>query len=312
MLEANPDYWKEGRPYLDELVVRSIGGEQEAYQALLAGQAHVYEGMSNTALIEQSRNNQQLTVTQQPPTSPYVVQLNTSTEPFDDKRAREAIYYATDVEAINEGLFNGWYPVSQTFTGPGGLFHHETIPGYRTYDLERATAIVEELGGLEIKLGTINSALAERVNTALQSQWEEAGIQTTIHSYPLSTLIQEFETNEWQAMLQTSGAWDPAAGIGIDPRFASTSPYTGVEDEQLDALIDEAAASLDEEQRSQLYLEAGTYISDNAYAPFLFAFAPHNVAVNGVYGPGLTTAIPPLVVNSGVIWSEVWISEAAR
>lgn len=110
VLERNPNYWDKGKPYLDRLVFKSIGGDQAAYQALLAGEAEAYEGMTVTPLIEQARQNDRLTVTQQPPTSPYVIQLNTEIPPFDDKRAREAIYYATNVNAIRKGLFNNWYP----------------------------------------------------------------------------------------------------------------------------------------------------------------------------------------------------------
>lgn len=312
VLERNSSFWKDGRPYLDRLIVKSIGGGQAAYQALLAGQAHVFEGLESSALIEQVRGNDQLQATQQPPTSPYVIQLNTTNAPFDEKRAREAIYYATNAQAISEGLFNGRYPVSQMFTGPGGLFHHAKVPGYRTYDPQKARQIVQDLGGLEVELNTTQLPVAERVNTALQSQWEEVGIDTTINSYQLSTIIQKFDSNQWDAMLQTSGAWDPAGGIGIGPRFSSDSPYTGIEDPKLDRLIEEASATLDEEKRDELYQEIGKYISDNAYAPFLFAFAPTNISVEGVHGPGITTKIPPLVVNPGIIWSEVWMSESAR
>lgn len=312
VLKANRDYWKKNRPYLDKLIFKTIGGDQAGYQALLADGGQVYEGMSTTALIEQARNDTQLTVTQHPPTSPYVIQLNTKNEPFDDKRAREAIYYATNPKAISEGLFNGWYPVSQMFTGPGGLFHHAKVPGYRTYNPEKARAIVKDIGGLEVTLGTLKSPLAENVNTALQSQWEKVGIKTTIESYALSTLIREFESGEWEAMLQTAGAWDPEAGVGIPFRFSSESPYTGVWDPKLDKLLQEAAQTLDSQKRDKLYFEIGQYISDQAYAPFLFAFAPATVAVDGVYGPGVTTQIPPLLVTPTILWEEVWMSEAAR
>ena len=142
VLERNPDYFVPDRPYLDKLTIRSIGGDQPAYQALLAGQGQVYEGMTTIPLLEEAKKNSQLVVTQQPATSPYVIQLNTKIPPFNDKRAREAIYYATNVEAIRQGLFKGAYPASQTFTADGGLFHHPTIPGYRTYDLEKAKALV--------------------------------------------------------------------------------------------------------------------------------------------------------------------------
>ena len=41
--------------------------------------------------------------------------------------------------------FKNKYPNSQTFTGPGGLFHKDEVPGYKTFDLEKAKALVQEL-----------------------------------------------------------------------------------------------------------------------------------------------------------------------
>jgi peptide/nickel transport system substrate-binding protein len=306
VLERNPDYFREGLPYLDRLTFQSIGGDQPAYQALLAGQAHAYEGLTTTPLLEQAQEGGRLTVTVQPATSPYVVQLNTMRAPFDDRRAREAIYHATDFRAIAQGLFRGRYPVSQMFTGPGGLFHHETLEGYPAHDPERARQLVAELGGLTVELGTLGSYVAEQVMTALQTQWQQAGITVHIESYELSTLVQEFRSGEWQAMLQTAGAWDPAAGVGVGFRFRSDSPFTGVQDPELDALLDTASATLDPAERERLYVEAARRIAENAYAPFGLAFAPANLATEGVHGPGLTTKIPPIVVNSPIHWDEVW------
>jgi peptide/nickel transport system substrate-binding protein len=38
----------------------------------------------------------------------------------------------------------------------------------------------------------------------------------------------------------------------------------------------------------------------------MFAFAPANIARKGVYGPGLTTKLPAVVVNVPVDWTEVY------
>lgn len=305
-LERNPTYFKKGLPYLDKLTFKSIGGDQAAYQALLAGQAEAFEGMTTTPLLDQASKNNKLQVTSQPPTSPYVVQLNTKIAPFNNEAARQAIYYATDFNAIAKGIFKGKYPVSQSFTAPGGLFYHQAVPGYRGPDLAKAKQLVQQAGGINIQLGTLADPVARAVNIALQTQWRAAGINVTIKDFQLNTLIQEFNGGKWQAMLQTAGAWDPASGVGVAFRFASTSPFTGVKDDHLDELLNQASAELDSAKRDQLYAEAGKYISDKAYAPFGLAFAPANLAVQGVHGPGLTTKIPPLVVNSGILWDEVW------
>ena len=308
VLERNPTYWKTGKPLLDKLTFKSIGGDQAAYQALLAGQAQAYEGMSTPKLVQQASKNGKLKVTQQLSTSPYFMQLNTTIPPFNDPKARQAIYYASDSEAIRSHIFDNMYESTQGFTGPGGLFHEPKVPGYRGYDLAKAKALVKELGGLTVKLGTINVLVAKQTIQALQSQWQQAGIKVTIDSYDLTGLIQAFQSKKWQAMLQTAGSFDPAQGVGVAFRMSSMSPFSGIKDKKLDGMLAQGAGTLDQGQRKQVYDDMAKYISDQAYGPFYFAFAPANVALKGVSGPGLTTAMPAVVVNPDVFWDEVSVS----
>jgi peptide/nickel transport system substrate-binding protein len=170
----------------------------------------------------------------------------------------------------------------------------------------KAKQLVQEMGGLKVELGTLGAYVAKQVMVALQTQWKEAGIEVTIKEYALSTLVEEFNSGKWQSMLQTAGAWDPATGVGVAFRFRSNSPFSGVKDPKVDELMGKAEATVDAAERDALYVELGKYVSDQAYAPFGLAFAPANLAVKGVYGPGLTTKIPSLAVNTAVQWDKVW------
>lgn len=308
VLERNPLYWRKNRPYLDRLVFQAIGGEQAALQAVSAGSATAFEGMATIALVNEARANKQLTVTLQPATTPLVVQLNTELPPFNDISAREAIYYATNVEALRRGLFKGWYPISQSFTAPGGLFHHEHVEGYREYDLDKARARVSKLGKLEVTLGTIRTPVTEQVVTALQTQWQQAGIKVNIESYDLGQLITRFQSHQWQAMLQSAGSYDPESGPGLGFRFRSNARFSGVKDAELDRLLDTGAATIDPQARDKTYREIGRYLSDKAYGPFLLAQAPAQIS-HGLYGPGLTTKIPPIFIGTAILWDDVWRAE---
>jgi peptide/nickel transport system substrate-binding protein len=324
-LERNENYFKEGLPYLDAITFQSVAGDQVAYQTLQAGQGDVIEGLSDINLIEEADNHPDLEMHLGAPTSPYVIQLNTRIEPFDDKRVREAIYYATDFESINQGLFDGAGEMSQSFTASGGLFHHPEVPGYREYDPERAAEIVDELGGLQVDLMTTDLSTARRVMTALQTQWQEAGIGVDIHSYPLGEIITKFQAGEWEAILQTAGAWDPSVGIGVAVRFGSTSPFSGtplpegaesaqqaIEEglqTELDELLEGAVLTVDEAEREEHYKAISQYISDEAYGPFGMAFSPAQVMRKGIHGPGLDQPIPALAVNQGVLYDRVWIDQ---
>lgn len=325
-LKKNPTYFKSGLPYLDTLNFQAVAGDQVAYQTLLAGQGDAIEGLSSVALIEQANANSGVQVMQMPPTSPYVVQLNTRIAPFNDIKAREAIYYATDFAAINKGLFKGKGEMSQSFMASGDLFKTTTVPGYRTYDLAKAKALVKELGGLQVQLETTDIVTARSVMTALQTQWQAAGIQVTITAAPLGDVITKFIGGQWQSFLQTAGAWDPSTGIGVAIRFGSTSPFSGAplpdgttsaadaiakgKTTELDDMLAKAIATTDTSARLKTYNDIAKYISDNAYAPFGMAFSPAQVVKKGVHGPGLTTPIPALSVNSGVLYDRVWVSSS--
>ena len=270
-----------------------------------AGQAQAYEGLSTPALITQALKQKRFIVSKQKSTSPYDIQLNTQIPPFNDKQARLAIYYATSASAINKNIFGGQFEITEGFTGPGGLFYQPKVPGYPEYNLAKAKQIVQQLGGLDVDLGTINVLVASQTITALKTMWEQAGMHVTIHSYDLLPLINAFTGGKWQAMLQTDGSWDPAAGVGVMFRFASTSPFSGVKDPKLDAILNQAAGTLKTKTRGTLYAQAAKYMADQAYGPNLFAFAGANVAVKGVSGPGLTSALPAVVVTPTIPWEEV-------
>ena len=307
VLKRNPNYWQKGHPLLNNLTFKSVANDEAAYEAMLAGQAQVYEDMSTPQVEAQAAKKFQ--VIQQASTSPYDLQFNTSIPPLNNVVARQALYYATNTKAIVSHLFGSKFPLTQSFTSPGGLFYNPSVPGYPGYNLKKAKALVKQLGGLTLNLGTINVPVAVATTEALQSQWAQAGIKTTIADYDLGPLISAFVGGKWQAMLQTAGSWDPAAGVGVAFRFGSMSPFSGVHDTVLDGLLHGAASTFNNKMRLNLYNQAAAYIAKNAYGPFLFSWAPANVAVKGVSGPGLTTPLPAVVVTANVLWEDVSVKK---
>jgi len=303
VLQKNPNYWESGRPYLDKLTFKATSDDEAALEALQSGSAQAYDGMATPSLVKTYKAH--FTTTQQPATSPYDIQLNTALPPFNNMNARLAIYYATNAALIDEKLFGNQFQVVQGFTAPGGLFYYPNVPGYPTYDLNKAKQLVKQIGGLSVNFFTLASPVNQNFMVALQQLWGQAGIKTSIHLYSLAGLIQQFVSKKWQAALQTAGAWDPAAGVGLGFRFLSQSPFSGVHDPKLDALILGGQAAVDPSARNKIYQQAAQYIAKNADGPFLFPLASWNVAVHGVQGPGLTTVIPSVVVNTPPQWQAV-------
>ncbi|MFZ0755021.1 MAG: ABC transporter substrate-binding protein [Trebonia sp.] len=309
IVKKNPAYWQAGHPYLDQITFKTVGSDEAAYEALLANQGQVYEDMSTTQLITESAAH--FEVENNLGTSPYDLQLNTAVPPFNNAKARQAIYAATNFQPILQHLFGGRYPIVQGFTGPGGICYEPNVPGYQGYDPTLAKTLIQQTGldKATIQLGTIALSTAQESSQALATQWEALGLHIKLSSWPLAGLITAFTANggkSWQSMVQTAGAYDPAAAIGVDFRFNSMSPFSGVHDPQLDKLLLQAQGSTDLSVRCGFYNQAAAYIAKNYYGPFYFAFSPANISVHGVFGPGLTTPLASVAVVPTVPWEDVY------
>jgi peptide/nickel transport system substrate-binding protein len=222
------------------------------------------------------------------------------------------IYAATNFTPILKAIFGDRYPVTQSFTGDGGICYEPTVPGYQGYNPTLAKKLAQESGldKTTINLGTISSySTAVDTTKALRDEWAQAGIHATIQSYTLTSLIQAFEKNGgkwWQSMVQTAGSFDPSASIGVDFRFLSTSPISGVHDPQLDKLLMAAQSTPVMTDRCSYYHQAAAYIAKNFYGPFYFTVNPTNVSAKGVGGPGVTAPLPAAAVTPTIPWEQVW------
>jgi peptide/nickel transport system substrate-binding protein len=223
VLKKNPHYWQKGLPYLDSLTFKDTSTDETALEALQANGAQAYKDMTSPQLVSEFQPTSEETA------SPYDVQMNTKTAPFNDKLAREALYYAVNPSVLVDKLFGGVSKPVEGFTAPGGLFYDPTVPGYRTYNLAKAKAIVKQLGGLSFGLIGGETATSEKLAEGLQTMWEEAGMK----------VAQMF-------------------------RFLSTSPFSGVHDPKLDALLNQAT-EVPEPQRGAVYQQASDYESQQAF-----------------------------------------------
>jgi peptide/nickel transport system substrate-binding protein len=314
VVTKNPNYWQAGHPYLDQITFKTVGSDEAAYEALSAGQGQVYEDMSTTQLITESQ--QHFEVENNLGTSPYDLQLNTAVPPFNNPKARQAIYAATNFAPILSRLFSNRYPVVQGFTGPGGICYEQNVPGYQGYDPTLAKTLIQESGlnKVTIQLGTIALSTAQESMDALATEWEALGLKVKQTSWPLAGLISAFEANggkNWESMVQTAGAYDPAGGVGVGFRFESQSPFSGVHDPHLDTLLNDAQGSPNLATRCSYYDQAAEYIAKNYYGPFYFAFSPANVSVHGIGGPGLSTPLASVVVVPTIPWEDVYYNSGS-
>jgi peptide/nickel transport system substrate-binding protein len=281
-LKANPKYWRSGYPKLDRLTFVSVADDTTAYSALRAKQADLYMAFGNPALLaEMSAHFQAVPV---PATQTEAINLNPSAPSLSDPTAREAIYYATDAAAVNEHIFKGAGTVSQTPGGPADLYWTATVPGYRSYDLARAREIVQRLGGVSFTLSVLNTPIQIAIGEALQSQWAEAGITAKISVITIPQAVKQSHEGSLQAIATQVGSYDPSLVPGLSASYSSTGPFSLIKDPALDRLISAAAAETEPGPAAGKYQQVYRYLSQKAYAPFLFTAIQWNVASKSVRG----------------------------
>lgn len=298
-LKANPGYWEKGHPYLSSLTFTSIGNDASAIDAMLSGQAQVYELMGSVTQAARARSH--FTVCKIPSTSSYYIALHTNQAPFNNILAREAIYYATNPEPILKSIFDGQASISQAPGGPGSLYYEAKVPGYRTYDLAKAKALVKQLGGLSFTLEDLTSITNNQVISALQAEWKQAGINVTLQPLTVSALVQSGRLGKQQAVFSSVGSYDPALVPGLSFFFSSHSPLTSVRDPHLDALLNQASSTSSSSARAAAYRQVYSYMNQMAYAPFMFTSVGFNVMDHSVGG------IPCNTLSEAIQWQNVSI-----
>ncbi|MBO0700624.1 MAG: ABC transporter substrate-binding protein, partial [Zavarzinella sp.] len=270
VLKKNPNYWAKGLPRLDGLTFTAVGTDQSAASALQSGGDQLALAISTIPLLKKLPS-QGLTVTKAPSTITDFVALNEQNAPFKDIRARQAVAYATDAPALASKLYLGEYPIVQAQTAPGQEFYKQRNKYFPAYNLAKAKALVQQLGGLSVNLSTTtNTAYWTTEVEALSTMWEAAGIKVNIQDNTLQQMLQITFNHTWQAIDSNWGNnIDPSIN---DPQFFRTGgPFSGVSDPTLDKLFNESSATASPAARAKIFQQINNRENQQFDAVWLYS-----------------------------------------
>jgi peptide/nickel transport system substrate-binding protein len=210
--------------------------------------------------------------------------------PFNNIKAREAIYYATDEAAILKNLDFSYGTLSQSPTGPGGRFYTAKVPGYRTPNLEKAKALVKQLGGLQVNLLYPSSPTAQTLVTALEQQWQAAGMKVTLNGQAFAAVVGDWLHHNWSITSGEVGGPDPIIGVeSLGNSLGCKGAFSGVCDPTLDNLITTLRESNVTSVRAKAFAQAAKLISNKAYAVYGVVTPWNTVQAKSVTGVKLVS-----------------------
>ncbi|MBC7623182.1 MAG: ABC transporter substrate-binding protein [Aeromicrobium sp.] len=210
--------------------------------------------------------------------------------PFKDKRVRQAMYQAIDVEAIRTKVMRGLAtPAANILSNPTGAGVPAAMQVRRPFDLAAAKKLMAEAGyaiGFEVRLDCPNNRYIndEKICVAVASMLAQIGIKVEVNAMPRSIWSPKGTNRDTSFIMLGWGGrtGDPDAFHSMMPLWHSAddrgngqSNWGGVKDAKLDALLDAQAAEANPVKRQQLILDAVKLHDDNIYhLPLHFQSTP--------------------------------------
>lgn len=290
LLERNPNYWEEGKPYVDEVRMDFIPDANARMLKIQSGEADIAEGVPFSQ-IQQLEGAEGFEIDVQPVAGYEGVFLNHNVAPLGDENVRKALNYATDKEAINQAIFGGVAEVANDMI-PRGNYTADTstVPAY-DYDLDEAKRLMAESSSPDGFSATFTYPAGDIVHkelaTILQAQWAEIGVDVTLEEVDAGSLFDRYLAGDWQISIPlphftadvtvndevAALFWDTNEGNALRA-WATGWPVPP----ELYDITQEALKATSDEQRGELWPQVQQLAMDGAPWVTLF-FLPSVTAV---------------------------------
>lgn len=279
----NPDYWDQGRPYLDEVIAKIVPNPSSRVQALRAGEVdYIYASFianSDRPVIEKDRKLK-LANTNSPPSQDMIF-LNEQNAILANKEVRKALLVATDREYIIKNISGGRSIEGKgPFTSKFAWAFNEKVDYSQTYRFDESDANKRlDLAGyprksngerFELRLAyDSNDGDSTRLVQAIQGMWRKVGVAVNLEGYDRPSISKKvFADRQFDCVYWTYGSFgDPAAGL---TRIYSSStignPFgnpSGYSNPKVDELFSQAARLSDLNERGELYKQAAALIAED-------------------------------------------------
>ena len=272
VVEAYDGYWNPELPYLDKVTFKIVPDTDTAIVQLQAGTIDVYQYLTADMaaqltdkfdIVEGSIN--------------YIQGLffSQTYEPLQKLEVRQAINYAVDKDMINGMLFNGQSQLIGTHMIPAmGKFYNEETNDLYPRDVEKAKELLKEAGyenGFDLVISVPNNYVPH-MQTAeiIVENLKEAGINATIDPVEWNTWLTDiYGEGKFQATITAFTAKLDAATTLRNYYKDSPTNFMQYYNEEFDATYAAAKASIDDEEKTQLYKDCLMILSKDAAAVYI-------------------------------------------
>jgi len=278
-LDRNLDYWRQGSPRLDKVIIKFIPDQAVSLAALLAGDVDLVDKMVAES-AKQLEGDPRFKVVAGPMNVPQLLAMNNARAPFDNVLVRRAISYAVDRAEIIAGTVGRmqWGSPIGSHMGPLNPYYVDLVSMY-PHDPTRARQLLAQAGypdGFETKI-YLPQPFEFHIHTGeiIADQLREVGIRC------------QLEVLEWgQWIERVYRQWDYDMTVigddqGIEPAVNFTKPFERIDEAGrstyyfqytnpfLRRLLVQGRDTFDVEKRKVIYAMVQTIIASDAVAVWI-------------------------------------------
>jgi len=185
----NPDYWQEGKPYVDKVIVNSsFSDENSRKNALLSGAIDIAPILP--PLVAKSlESSSQATLLRSPSVVQYWFLMRVDQGPFADNRVRQAMKLIADRPALIDGALAGYGTVANDLLGVDTQYYASNLP-QRKQDIEQAKSLLKKAGkeNFSFTLPTCNALPGFNPSATLFAQQAaQAGVKVNVQIVSANT-----------------------------------------------------------------------------------------------------------------------------
>ena len=294
ILEKNENFFLEGKPYLDKIVMRIIKDPSARSLGRENGEIHLSAFESTPQDILHSKGIAHLTATDKgyAAIGPITwLAFNTKSKPTSDVRVRQAIAYAVDRNFLINAVMRGTSKPAYTGIHPDSIFHEPNVERY-DLDINKANQILDDAGysknsdGIRFPLNIdYGWPSAKPMAEYMKPQLKKIGIDVTVRtSAGFPAWAKTVSNWEFDMTVDVVFNWgDPVIGVhrtylcenakkGVI--WSNTQQYCNPE---VDQILEKAGQENDRNQRIALYSKAQKLISKDVPIYFTDTVPYHTI-----------------------------------
>jgi peptide/nickel transport system substrate-binding protein len=301
----NPNYWRTGQPFFDDVTVIDFPDDAARVNALLSGQVDAITDVPFAQVQVIQDKSGELTLFENEGGGWLPLCMAIDQEPFTDVRVRQAFRLIVDREQMVQQALAGHGRVANDMYGVFDPAYPTDFP-QRAQDIDMAKSLLAEAGkeGLEIDLQTTNggTGMVESAKVFAQ-QAKDAGVKVNVKVLDGGT----FYGDQYLKWTFSSDFWGTRGYLSqVAAGSIPSSPYNEThwppKDSNFEQLYNQALAETDETARTeiirqmyQLEYDQGGYIIPffnnliDAYSAKVTGFQPNRGTLNlDSFGRGYT------------------------